>query len=107
MHVPPAAPRRGASPKRVEVEEPKATEVEVAEPRQRKRIDAIPLGWRMADGYLAIGAFLLFEIIIVAIVFRREFVGIYEPALAVCALRETRDGREVVVGGERGAGTGG
>ncbi|HRI69975.1 MAG TPA: sulfatase-like hydrolase/transferase [Polyangium sp.] len=86
LHAPPAAPRRGASPKRVVSEEPKAQEAEVIESRPRKRVGDIPLGWRIADGYLAIGAFLWLEIVIVALVFRREFVGVYEPMLALNAL---------------------
>ncbi|MBK9263571.1 MAG: sulfatase-like hydrolase/transferase [Polyangiaceae bacterium] len=86
LHVPPAAPRRSASQKRVVVDEPKAPEADGVEPRRRKRIDDIALAWRIADGYLAIGAFLLLEIIVVAIVHRRELVGIYEPGLAITAL---------------------
>lgn len=86
LHVPPAAPRRGLSPKRVKVDEPKVPDVEIVEPRPRKRIDDVPLGWRMADGYLAIGAFLLLEIVVVAIGFRREFVGAYEIVLAINSL---------------------
>lgn len=86
LHVPPAAPRRGLSSKRVPVGEPKPSETEASEPRLHKRIDDVPLGWRIADGYLAIGAFLMAEIFVVAIVFRREFVGAYEPILAIKSL---------------------
>lgn len=85
LHVPPAAPRRSASPKRV-VEEAKATEADVAELRPRKRVGDVPLGWRMADGYVAIGVFLWLEIAIVGLIHRREFVGVYEPMLALNAL---------------------
>lgn len=87
LHVPPAAPRRGTSAKRVPVGEPKLPlEEEVSEPRPHKRIEDVPLGWRIADGYLAIGAFLMLEIVVVAIGFRREFVGAYEPILAIKSL---------------------
>ncbi|HMY18586.1 MAG TPA: hypothetical protein PKA58_19805, partial [Polyangium sp.] len=87
LHVPPAAPRRGTSAKRVPVGDPKLPlEEEVSDPRPHKRIEDVPLGWRIADGYLAIGAFLMLEIVVVAIGFRREFVGAYEPILAIKSL---------------------
>lgn len=84
-HVPPAAPRRGVIAKRV-VEAPTAVEAEVPEPRPRKHIEDLPLGWRIADAYLAIGVFLLVEVFAVAIVFRREFVGAYEVILGINSL---------------------
>jgi len=84
-HVPPAAPRRGVSSKRV-VEAPAAAESDVPEPRPRKHIDDLPLGWRIADAYLAIGAFLLLEVVVIAIIFQREFVGTYEVLLATGSL---------------------
>ncbi len=87
LHVPPAAPRRSAGQKqRAVAEGSKNSEPDPVEVRPRKRIKDVPLGWRIADSYLVIGAFLWFELAVVALIHRREFVGVYEPMLALNAL---------------------
>ncbi|MRG90604.1 sulfatase-like hydrolase/transferase [Polyangium spumosum] len=85
-HVPPAAPRPSGAKGRLAVSAPKPDRDTSSVARPRARTRDLPLGWRIADGYLAIGVLLLVELVLIALVFRRELVGLHELGLALVGL---------------------
>ncbi|UQA56509.1 sulfatase-like hydrolase/transferase [Polyangium aurulentum] len=85
-HVPPAAPRPRAGPSRLALSAPKPTRADTPKPQRRARILDVPLGWRIADGYLAIGVFLFVEAAVAGFVGRRELTGVHELNMAFTRL---------------------
>lgn len=77
---PPSAPRHddgAATTARATLPKSRASEAE-GPPRRAPLLAGIPLGWRMADAYLAIAALSLVELFVVALLARRELVGLFE-----------------------------
>jgi arylsulfatase A-like enzyme len=82
---PPAAPRPSQGAIRASLLPGRASQVDAAS-RPAPLLAGIPLGWRMADAYLALAALALAEVVVVGVAARREFVGLYEISRAVMTL---------------------
>lgn len=83
----PAAPRkdRDAGSIRPALLSSKRAE-RASSPSKIPLIGGLPVGWRIADAYLAIAALLAVELLVVAIVARRELAGAYELTRALITL---------------------
>lgn len=83
----PAAPRkdRDAASIRPALLSSKRAE-RASSPSKAPLFAGLPVGWRIADAYLAIAALLVVELVVVGIIARRELAGMYEITRAVINL---------------------